>query len=148
MKETEELKYAENSNESERTNHHEITYRAEYPSDVERQRTQQVDNTEETEGIVFWLVRTIESSEVFKCEEERKNVFQYCEYLLSRRREGLHAFYHDQQDARYYAPKQGDIESLSKWRVTLEDNDAQFFSKRFIVHGFLPKTSDRVHTSV
>jgi hypothetical protein len=40
----------------------------------------------------------------------------------------LHAFYHDQQNARDYAPKQGDIESLSKWRIALEDNDAQLFS--------------------
>lgn len=147
MKEAEELKYAEDSNESERTNYHEITYGTEYPSDVKRQRTQQVDNAEETEGIVFGLVRTIESAEVFECEEERKDVLQYREYQFCLWRDALQALYYDKQYACDNAAKQSDVEYLPEWGITLEDNDAQLFSQRIIVHSFLPKTSDKVHTN-
>ena len=48
LQETEEFEHAENTDEAECTHYHKVANRAEYPSDVERQSAQQVNDSEET----------------------------------------------------------------------------------------------------
>ena len=70
LQEAEELEHTEDTDEAERADYHEIAHRAEDPSQIERQRAEQVNNAEETEYIVAWTGRAIEAAYVFECEED------------------------------------------------------------------------------
>ena len=145
LQETEELEHPKDANQAECTYDHKVTHRAEEPSDVERQRAQQVDDAKEAQSILARLVRTIETAQVLQGEEEREDVLQHGKNKLCRRRYGLQALYHDKQNTCHDADEQRDIESLSQRGVALEDDDAKLLSHCVIAHGFLPQTSKGVH---
>lgn len=128
LQETEELEHAEDTDETEGAYNHKVAYWTEYPSDVKRKRAQEVNDAKETECIFFWLFGTIEATKVFQGEEECEDVLQNGEHHLSRWRYRLHAFDDDEHYACHDAPKQGNVKSFAKWRVTLEDDDTQLFA--------------------
>ena len=138
LQETEELENAKDTDEAEGAYNHEVAHRAEYPTEVERQCTQQGDDAEEAESILARLVCAIEPTQVLQCEEEREDVLQNGEDLLESRWNPLHAFHYDHHNAGHDESQKGNVESLSKWRVALENDDAQLLTQSGVAHGFTP----------
>lgn len=79
--ESEELKHSEDANETKGAQNEEVarTGEAGNEGEIERQCGDQVDDAEETEGILFAAGRTVETEDVLKGEKEGEHILQYGE---------------------------------------------------------------------
>ena len=99
LQEAEELEHAKDTDEAECTHYHKVANRSEYPAYVERQSTQQVNDTEEAKGIIAWFVGAVETTKVLERKEECEDILQHGEDQLCLWRHSLQAFQYDNQYA-------------------------------------------------
>ena len=84
VNESEELQHSEDANETDGAQNEEVARIGEAGNegDIEWQRSEQVDDAEETEGIVLASGRTVEAEDVLKGEEEGEHILKYGEDQL------------------------------------------------------------------
>ena len=75
--EVEQFEHTEHADEAEGAQDKQVACRTEYPGDVEGQRSQQVYDTEEAEGIVPCPRCTVETQQVFGSEDDSEHILQH-----------------------------------------------------------------------
>ncbi len=139
--EGEEFEHAENADESEHTQDEEVTCGGEQgdEGEVEREGRHEVDDAEETEGIVFGTWRAVEAEDVLEGEEEGEDILEDSEYVFEMpddSRHGLDEGNSKTDDNRHH---DDDVECFTRWCIGVEHDvvEARFvFEKcKKLFHG-------------
>ena len=139
--ETEQFEDAEYADEAEGAQYHQVACRGEYPPQVEGQRAEQVDDAEEAQGILPGGWRAVQPAQVFQCEEEGEDVFQYGEGAFPCPCDAGHTLCYDQCYAGHDGPEQHHVEGLPQRGVAFEDDDVEFLFQR-VSFSHIPRFSE------
>ena len=106
LKEGEQLEYAEDTDEPERADNHQIPHRTEEPAYIERQGGEEIDDTEKGEYILPRLLRAPYAAHILDGEECREDILQHLEDLLPHRRHPLHTLHNDKEYGQDDSPQE------------------------------------------
>ena len=133
-----ELEDAEDTDEAESPDDQQIVRPVQEETQVDRQRGQQIDDAEEAEDILPWLLQAVDTRQVFDGEEYGQQILQHPQHEVSRVGEDVHAFEYHQQYTEQNAAYQDNVEHLALRRVRLEYDGVDFLLQFVVVQEVLP----------
>ena len=134
----EELENSEDTYEAEGTDDEQVVRTVEKETQVNRQCSQQVNDTEKAEDVLPRLFQAVDACQIFNGENQCEYVFQYPQYEVGRMRKDMHALQYDEQYAEYNAANEDDVEQFTFGRVRFEYDGVDFLFQLLIVQEVVP----------